>query len=175
MPEAIGIKKFIDEINTEIIISHNIPKNFIVCILNHQPATGYESESVWLTEPVTGKLSKMPFNCSIKGRKGNRYFSFAINNNLVDKITIPENAETKRIKSDEINTYVNFPIWNDSVIKFMKDAILYYVESFEPADKFGCCSKYKECSKAKKCLHNNLFYSKACWYRKNLEDGKIFY
>lgn len=175
MPEAIGIKKFIEEINSEIIVSHNIPENFIICKLNHQPATGYESESVWLTEPVTGKLSKMVFNCSIKGKKENKYFSFAINNSLISKISIPEIAETKNIKSDKVNTYVNFSVWNDLVIKFMKDSILYYVETFEPSDKFGCCSKYRECSEAKKCLHRNQFYSKACWYRKNLESGKIFY
>lgn len=175
MPEAIGIKKFVEEINSEIIISHNIPENFIICVLNHQPTTGYESESVWITEPVTGKLSKMVFNCDIKGKKGSKYFSFAIKKELVDKLYIPENSELKNIKSDKLNTYINFTVWNDSVLLFMKNIIIYYVEHFEPADKFGCCSKYKECSKAKKCLHNNLFYSKACWYRKNLEAGKIFY
>lgn len=175
MPEAIGIKNFIEKISSEIIISHNIPENFIMCILNHQPATGYESESVWLTEPVTGKLSKMAFNCNVKGKKNNKYFSFAIKNDLINKIHIPENAEIKNIKSDKLNTYINFNIWNDYVVKFMKDIIIYYVETFEPSDKFGCCSKYKECSEAKKCLHNDKFYSRACWYKKNLEAGKIFY
>ncbi|MDE5945963.1 MAG: hypothetical protein K2G63_01450 [Oscillospiraceae bacterium] len=175
MPEAIGIKKIIEEINSTIIVSHNIPENFIVCILNHQPKTGHKSESVWLAEPVTGKLSKMAFNCNIKGKKDSKYFSFAIKNDLVNKIFIPEDAEIKNVKSDKLNTYINFNVWNDSIVKFMKDVIVYYVETFEPSDKFGCCSKYKECSKAKKCLHSNKFYSKACWYRKNLEAGKIFY
>lgn len=175
MSEAIGIKKFVEDINAEIILSHNIPEDFIVCILNHQPKTGHESESVWLKEPVTGKFSKMVFNCSIKGSENNKHFSFAVKKDLVHKIFIPENAELKNIKSDKLNTYVNFTVWNDSVIKFMKDVIVYYVETFEPSDKFGRCGKYKECSEAKQCLHNNKFYSKACWYRKNLESGKIFY
>lgn len=42
-------------------------------------------------------------------------------------------------------------------------------------EKFGCCYKYKECSDAKKCLHEDLLYSTGCLYRKNLENGKIFY
>ena len=45
----------------------------------------------------------------------------------------------------------------------------------DSAASFGCCSKYKECSSAKKCLHTDFIYSKACQYRKNLENGNIFY
>ena len=41
--------------------------------------------------------------------------------------------------------------------------------------KFGCCSKYKQCSDAGKCIHEDLLYSSACEYRRNLEAGKIFY
>ena len=44
--------------------------------------------------------------------------------------------------------------------------------TFEP---FGCCHKYVECSDAKKCLHDDLIYATACMYRKNLEQGRIFY
>lgn len=42
------------------------------------------------------------------------------------------------------------------------------------SDMFGCCSKYKECSEAKKCIRNDE-RALACWYRKNLEEGKIFF
>ncbi len=40
---------------------------------------------------------------------------------------------------------------------------------------FGCCSRYMQCSDAKKCVHPDLFTSLACGYRRNLEDGRIFY
>lgn len=47
-----------------------------------------------------------------------------------------------------------------------------------PADfGFGCCSHYEECSKAGTCTEyakNRPFY-KGCAYKRNLEDGKIFY
>lgn len=39
---------------------------------------------------------------------------------------------------------------------------------------FGCCAKYVECSDALCCLENPE-YSKFCFYRQNLESGKIFY
>ncbi len=41
--------------------------------------------------------------------------------------------------------------------------------------KFGCCSKYKQCSDEGSCVHEDLLYSSACEYRRNLETGKNFY
>lgn len=41
--------------------------------------------------------------------------------------------------------------------------------------KFGCCSKYKQCSSCGICVHNDLLYSSACEYRRNLEAGHNFY
>lgn len=40
---------------------------------------------------------------------------------------------------------------------------------------FGCCSRYIECSDAKACVHPNPEFAIRCWYRTNLDDGKIFY
>lgn len=40
---------------------------------------------------------------------------------------------------------------------------------------FGCCSLYKECSQNGRCLHSDIIYASACMYRKNLENGKVFY
>lgn len=42
-------------------------------------------------------------------------------------------------------------------------------------DTFGCCNDFERCSDALHCLHtDNRFYN-GCMYRKNLEDGKVFY
>ena len=41
--------------------------------------------------------------------------------------------------------------------------------------KFGCCSKYRQCSELGKCIHEDLLYSSACEYRRNLEAGRNFY
>lgn len=42
-------------------------------------------------------------------------------------------------------------------------------------DAFGCCSRFRSCSDAKRCLISHLDYSAHCSYRKNLENGAIFY
>lgn len=38
----------------------------------------------------------------------------------------------------------------------------------------GCCSLYRDCSRAGHCLQEDDYY-KQCAYRKNLENGKVFY
>lgn len=59
---------------------------------------------------------------------------------------------------------------------FFKRLIEKAIDAYRPkADTFACCSKFNQCSDARKCLHENLLYSKACFYRKNLESGNIFY
>lgn len=40
---------------------------------------------------------------------------------------------------------------------------------------FACCSRFVACSDAKKCIHPNPIFAASCIYRKNLEQGKIFY
>lgn len=45
----------------------------------------------------------------------------------------------------------------------------------EPVHKFACCSRFEKCSDAKSCIHPDKKYAKGCFYKKNLESGKIFY
>lgn len=42
-------------------------------------------------------------------------------------------------------------------------------------DNFGCCSLYEECSRALKCLRADRPEYGGCGYRRNLEDGRVFY
>jgi hypothetical protein len=51
---------------------------------------------------------------------------------------------------------------------------LYLCEN-EPVHTFGCCDLSIKCSDAKKCVHSDKKYAKGCYYKKNLEAGKIFY
>ncbi|MCM1298194.1 MAG: hypothetical protein NC203_00560 [Firmicutes bacterium] len=41
-------------------------------------------------------------------------------------------------------------------------------------DNFGCCSKFRQCSDEGKCIQLDDYF-KSCSYRKNLEQGRIFY
>ena len=50
-----------------------------------------------------------------------------------------------------------------------------FLDSFN-YPSFGCCSRYVECSDNKRCVHTDILYaSSACMYKKNLDNGKIFY
>ncbi len=79
------------------------------------------------------------------------------------------------MKSSSQHICLDFSTEKNDFKPIIKELLDCAISTFEPSDKFGCCDKYIECSNAKKCLHNNLFYAKACYYRKNLESGKIFY
>lgn len=45
----------------------------------------------------------------------------------------------------------------------------------ESVESFSCCSRYEECSDEKKCIHPDIKFAKGCYYKMNLENGRIFY
>ena len=170
MDEIENIINIVSAMAEKIADKYNISKDFISPFINND-----KSLSVWITELTTGKKTKLAFKVSLKGKKGAKYVSFTARKSIIKNISLPENVSLKYIDSDIANVIVNFPTGENNYITFVHDILDYSVNTFEPSDKFGCCSKYIECSNAKKCLHENLFYAKACFYRKNLESGKIFY
>jgi len=68
-----------------------------------------------------------------------------------------------------------FDVNSPSLIPYLSSIIDFTLKNYRPAERFGCCEKYVACSDAKKCLHRNNFYARCCWYRQNLEAGRIFY
>jgi len=66
---------------------------------------------------------------------------------------------------------------NDSkLVNCILSCIEYTINNYVPkATGFACCSRYKECSLEKHCIHPNILFAKACAYRKNLENGKVYY
>lgn len=42
-------------------------------------------------------------------------------------------------------------------------------------DRFGCCSSFKECSDARHCLYEDDLFYYGCYYKANLDAGRIFY
>lgn len=82
------------------------------------------------------------------------------------------NGNQARIK----DSYETLDFYNlDELIEMAKKAIFAELELYEPTWTFGCCSKYEQCSDARKCIHDYKLYAKGCQYRKNLENGLIFY
>lgn len=49
------------------------------------------------------------------------------------------------------------------------------LDTLFPAATFGCCGSYLACSGQGRCLHPNPFYAAACRYKRNLEQGRVFY
>lgn len=65
---------------------------------------------------------------------------------------------------------------HDTVSYSGLEPTIYCIRGYQSkAANFGCCSAYIKCSDAGKCVHENKLYSKACIYRTNLDQGKIFY
>ena len=65
---------------------------------------------------------------------------------------------------------------SENFVKCLENCIRYGIENYVPkAAAFACCARYKECLEKKRCIHPNTLYAKACEYRKNLENGRVFY
>lgn len=92
---------------------------------------------------------------------------------------IPEDAvivEQTKTEKESGTIKVRFNNTSENLTEYVQQHMLYCLDHYvSKANQFGCCSKFEQCSDAKKCLHENQLYSKACMYRLNLEQGKIFY
>jgi hypothetical protein len=78
------------------------------------------------------------------------------------------------LKSEPMYKAIDF-LPEDDVTEYIRPFLERAVEEYNPPKTFGCCHLYKECSAAKKCLHPQQIYARQCWYRENLENGRIFY
>ena len=118
-------------------------------------------------------------------------FSGKFNKSLMFKFTlsrfaiiVPKKYEdmVKRLNGTEI-VDINSPknyiqssfLTYDETERFLQEYIPQYVDDYPPVERFGCCHRYIECSNAKKCLAPDLFHAKGCYYKDNLNNGKIFY
>lgn len=84
------------------------------------------------------------------------------------------NCEYEIKKSDWIRLYFQDTLDIHKYTNVIID-IYDHCHSKQIGEIFGCCSHYIECSDARKCVKENEDWSRACYYRKNLNSGKIFY
>lgn len=101
-------------------------------------------------------------------------FELLIRNEQFRSISLPTSAEIKNT-ADKLYVHVLFSLCDNAVFTYIKENILYCLQTYTSSNTFGCCSKYKECSAAHNCLHENYLYAKGCQYRSHLEAGRIFY
>lgn len=78
------------------------------------------------------------------------------------------------LKSKKEYTAVDFEL-DEDISEFIKRYLDIAIAKYNPPKTFSCCSRYLECSNAKKCLHPNQLHAKECYYKYNLENGRIFY
>lgn len=91
-------------------------------------------------------------------------------------IETPKSATVKENKSDKNFIHVVFSETDTSVYSYIRHNINYCLKKYRSKSKtFGCCSRFIQCSDALKCVHPNKLYATACTYKRNLENGNIFY
>ncbi len=61
------------------------------------------------------------------------------------------------------------------IIREMLQELYKHCRAQVSVESFGCCNDHVRCSDAKQCLHLNDREYWGCYYRKNLEAGRIFY
>ena len=77
---------------------------------------------------------------------------------------------------DTGTTRIRINYTSENLVPFIEANVSYCIDNYVSKESsFGCCSRYEKCSDKGKCVHENLLYSKACAYRSNLEQGRIFY
>ena len=65
--------------------------------------------------------------------------------------------------------------YSQSVADRMTNAAYKVYEKCGVTERIGCCSEYLECSDARKCVKPDVPWARGCWYRENLNKGKVFY
>lgn len=82
------------------------------------------------------------------------------------------------VKYKENDPYIKIYITDiDEINKLtvQLQSIYIYLYLKKPVEQIGCCSRYVECSDALKCTNPNKKLARCCQYKRNLENGKIFY
>lgn len=104
--------------------------------------------------------------------KNKTFFEDFISSNNVE-VTKAEKQE-----SEDLEVWSRIPVASLSdVVSLVKPISEVYITVLSElgGERFGCCSRFEICSNEKKCINPNFLMSLACAYRKNLEEGKIFY
>ncbi|WP_026395331.1 hypothetical protein [Acetobacterium malicum] len=70
-----------------------------------------------------------------------------------------------------VNDFESLNHFKDS----FSELYLFFESDYSDNSEFGCCHLYNECSDEKKCIQQNVTFSNRCYYKKNLNDGRIFY
>lgn len=94
-----------------------------------------------------------------------------VSQNLVD-VEIKEKVNGKG-QTKEFN--ILFDECHPQLMDYIIKNVFYCLKNYRSSASFSCCSRFTACSDALKCVHENKLYATGCTYRRNLENGRIFY
>lgn len=170
MADMVTIHHELETIIAEITESEQLPEKFLVIDRNKDG-----SISLNMYEPVNHVKAGLILRTELSGKKDEKKYTFVVKVSDLEEFPAPD-CTTKRVRESAPDyVFLDFPEITPEIQEFAKNLTISAVLAFEPSEKFGCCHRFKQCSDAKQCIHPNQFYAKACWYRKNLENGKVFY
>lgn len=112
--------------------------------------------------------------CRLKLNGKSQYMSFNVKYIELFKSL---NIDVYQIKSDPAFIRVPLDILNGLDCKKEELSKIFnciFLDSFS-FGKFDCCGRYEQCSDLKKCVHDDPLYSTACTYRKQIENGTVFF
>ena len=83
----------------------------------------------------------------------------------------------KRTNEKELARYdVIFRMDSEELLPYFERLMRYRLAQYKSKEPtYGCCHLYEKCSDAKKCISNKKIYATVCAYKKNLDEGRIFY
>lgn len=160
------LKENLKKIITSVCSKQSVDEKYIHC---REIKDGY---SLWICEPIDLKETYRSFSIYLKGKKEPKY-AVEITSKKVQSVQIPNGTEHEFDKLKKLT--VIFPMNHSQLFDYLEKLFDCSLELFEPSTKIGCCGKFNDCSDLKKCVHENTFYARACYYRKNLDSNRIFY
>lgn len=98
-----------------------------------------------------------------------------IETNIPDVSDYIYSIEGSEFRNDVYRFPISVSAEHASAIAEMIQTVYSYRMGSAAVEKFGCCSDFLACSDAKECLKKHNPEYAGCYYRKNLEAGKIFY
>lgn len=95
--------------------------------------------------------------------------------NLIPMISIRDYSKKQEVNNPQNFVKYTFKSYYEEILMYVRQVIHEYIKNYIPPIKFGCCHRYMQCSDSRKCIAPDQGYAKGCQYRKNLENGRIFY
>lgn len=174
-------KKSIQNALDKLVVEEKLPSNSLRLLANYgRNGKTITSYSVCICEPdyptslMANDIGSKSNVLNIKDNNTN--LEIMVDKTRYGEIGSFDGAKIKEVKSDEKYIHLIVDYGSVDLLEYIIRNVRYvYANYVSKAASFGCCGQFNACSDAKKCLHPNKLYSKACTYRKHLENGRIFY